>query len=77
MEDPLTSSRAGFRPEPDDHTAVYLSRPQVAERLGVARGTLNRYRLPAPDVVVGERGYGWSVETIDRWNAARPSRRTE
>lgn len=52
----------------------YLSRPQVAERLGITRGTIGRYRLPEPDAFIGTLP-GWMVETIDAWNAARPSRR--
>ena len=52
----------------------YLSRPEVAERIGVQRDTLNRYRLPEPDAYVG-RLPGWLPETVDRWNAERPSRR--
>jgi len=51
----------------------YLSRPEVAAHLNVARGTLNRYHLPPPDAFVGALP-GWKVETIDRWDAARPSR---
>lgn len=51
----------------------YLSRPEVAERIGVKPDTLNRYRLPEPDAVIG-RLKGWLPETIDAWNANRPSR---
>ncbi len=63
----------------------YLNRIEVAERIGVKYDTLNRYKLPEPDVIVGPvnddgtlpRGTvrGWSARTIDAWNAARPSRR--
>lgn len=49
----------------------YLSRSEVAERIGVKPSTLNRYRLPEPDAFVG-RARGWLPETIDAWNAARP-----
>ncbi len=52
---------------------IYLSSPEVAERLGVTRGTLNRYKLPAPDAMTGKTR-GWLPETIDAWNAARPGR---
>ena len=52
----------------------YLSRPEVAERIGVKPDTLNRYRLPEPDAQIGARLVGWLPETIDAWNAARPSR---
>jgi predicted DNA-binding transcriptional regulator AlpA len=52
----------------------YLSRPEVAERIGVKPDTLNRYKLPLPDAQIGSRLLGWLPETIDRWNAARPSR---
>ena len=63
------------RPLP--HTPrVYLSRPQVAARLGLARGTLNRYRLPPPDAMVGTLP-GWLPATIDRWDSQRPSKRKD
>ncbi|MCI2958232.1 XRE family transcriptional regulator [Agromyces atrinae] len=49
----------------------YLSTVEVAERLGVQRSTLGRYKLPTPDVMIGETR-GWTAETIDAWNEARP-----
>lgn len=49
----------------------YLSLTEVARRLGVTKGALARYKLPAPDVVVGSIR-GWSEQTIDEWNARRP-----
>jgi predicted DNA-binding transcriptional regulator AlpA len=52
----------------------YLSRPEVAERIGVKPDTLNRYRLPEPDAQIGARQVGWLPATIDAWNASRPSR---
>ncbi|MFT4288184.1 helix-turn-helix transcriptional regulator [Nocardioides sp.] len=52
----------------------YLSRPEVAERIGVKPDTLNRYKLPEPDAQIGARLVGWLPETIDRWNRSRPSR---
>ena len=55
----------------------YLSRPEVAERIGVKPDTLNRYKLPPADVQVGARLLGWLPRTIDAWNAARPSRRQD
>ena len=51
----------------------YLSRAEVAQRIGVAPSTLSRYKLPSPDAVVGDVR-GWLPETIDAWNAARPGR---
>lgn len=54
-------------------TERYLSMTEVAERLGITKGALARYRLPDPDVVVG-KARGWREETIDRWNASRPGR---
>ncbi|WP_156174972.1 MULTISPECIES: helix-turn-helix transcriptional regulator [Bacteria] len=51
----------------------YLSRAEVAERIGVAVGTLSRYTLPEPDAMTGTTR-GWLPETIDTWNAARPGR---
>lgn len=70
-------------------TVHYLNLAQFEERLGMARGSLSKFRLPDPDVVVGPvnddgsipRGTarGWTPETIDEWNAARPGqgRRTD
>jgi predicted DNA-binding transcriptional regulator AlpA len=51
----------------------YLSRPEVAERIGVKPDTLNRYKLPKPDAQIGSLP-GWLPATIDEWNAARPSK---
>lgn len=51
--------------------ARYLSRPEFAERIGVARGeSLSRYRLPEPDAQIGER-MGWLPETVDTWDSVR------
>ncbi|WP_119696783.1 helix-turn-helix domain-containing protein [Microbacterium halotolerans] len=50
---------------------AYLSRKQVAERIGVAQTTLSRYKLPDPDATIGDIR-GWLPETIDTWNAGRP-----
>ena len=71
---------------PDPTPRAYLSRAQVAERLGVESGTLSRYKLPPPDVVVGPLNddgtvpprtvRGWLPETIDEWNKHRPGRGT-
>ena len=54
-------------------TRRYLSLTDVAERLGITKGALARYKLPQPDVLVGH-ARGWSEKTIDAWNAARPGR---
>lgn len=35
---------------------------------------MGHYKLPEPDVIVGNRYKGWSQETIDAWVAARPGR---
>ena len=54
---------------------TYLSRTEVAARIGVKVPTLARYNLPAPDAVIGTTGRGtkgWLPETIDAWDAARP-----
>lgn len=56
-------------------TTRYLSRSDVAERIGVKPATLSRYELPEPDVIVGSASNaarGWLPETIDRWNDQRP-----
>lgn len=51
----------------------YLSRAEFAERIGVLTGTLSRYKLPEPDVMIGSTR-GWSAETVDAWNASRPGK---
>lgn len=51
----------------------FLSRTQVAERIGVTPGALSRYKLPKPDAWIGDVR-GWLPETIDAWQAARPGR---
>lgn len=59
-------------------TIRYLALPEVAEHLGLASGTLQRYRvegrLPPPDAQIGTRQVGWLPETIDEWQASRPGR---
>lgn len=52
----------------------YLSRAEFAERIGVLTGTLSRYKLPEPDAMIGSTR-GWTAETIDAWNAARPGKK--
>jgi len=53
----------------------YLTRPQIAALLGVARQTVDRYHLPPPDSTHGAaKEPGWLPATIDRWDAGRPSR---
>lgn len=51
----------------------YLSRTEVAERIGVTPGALSRYKLPDPDAMIGQ-ARGWTEQTIDDWQAARPGR---
>ncbi len=58
-------------------TEKYLSSSDFARRIGVSPNTLKRYKIPAPDIQIGITNrptYGWSVETIDAWNEARPGR---
>lgn len=62
----------------------YLSLAQVADAIGVQPGSLSRYKLPEPDVIIGPvnddgtlpRGTirGWLPGTITAWNASRPGR---
>lgn len=54
-------------------TRRYLSRREVAERVGVKPDTLGRYRLPEPDAVIGDVR-GWLPATIDKWHAKRRPR---
>ena len=51
----------------------YLSRTEVAKRIGVTPGALSRYRLPEPDAWIGDVR-GWLPKTIDAWHKARPGR---
>jgi hypothetical protein len=51
----------------------FLSRKEVAERLGVKTDSINGYDLPEPDATIGTHR-GWLPETIDRWRAMRPGR---
>lgn len=51
----------------------YLSRAELAERIGVKPDTLSRYKLPEPDAMIGDTR-GWTEATVDAWNAARPGR---
>lgn len=51
----------------------YLSRAEVAARIGVKPNTLSRYRLPEPDALIGTVR-GWLPDTIDRWHKSRPGR---
>ena len=53
---------------------LYLSRDQVAKRLGMKSvRSLSGIELPPHDVEVGIHK-GWLPETIDAWHAERPGR---
>ncbi|MDO4241406.1 MAG: XRE family transcriptional regulator [Microbacteriaceae bacterium] len=54
-------------------TQKFMSRAEVAEYIGVQPGTLDRYKLPEPDAIIG-RARGWLTGTIDKWNDERPGR---
>lgn len=60
-------------PDTPTQPVRFLSRPQVAARIGVKPDTLNRYRLPDPDAYIG-RLPGWLPATIDAWHAQRRPR---
>lgn len=52
----------------------YLSRAEIAERLGMKNvRSLSGIELPPHDVEVGIHK-GWLAETIDAWHAERPGR---
>jgi hypothetical protein len=52
----------------------YLSKQQIAERLGMRSSrSLSGIDLPPHDVEVGVHK-GWKPETIDAWHAERPGR---
>ena len=52
----------------------YLSRQEVAARIGIKNvRNLSGIELPPHDVEVGKHR-GWLPETIDAWHATRPGR---
>lgn len=51
----------------------YLSRAEVAARIGVRPDSLSRLALPEPDVIIGSVR-GWSAKTIDAWDRTRERR---
>jgi predicted DNA-binding transcriptional regulator AlpA len=59
------------------HMQRYLSLGEVADRCGLQLNTLKGYLrkgiLPAPDAQIG-RNRGWTVETIQKWEATRRPR---
>lgn len=62
-------------------TTEYLGTAAVAERVGLAVATIRSYILkdimPEADVTITTPSgplRGWSPETIDAWQAARPGR---
>lgn len=58
--------------------AKYLSRTEVAEMLGLTPGTIDTYKMPEPDAIIGATTNrptrGWLPETIHTWNENRPGR---
>ena len=57
-------------------TTDWLTISEIAEVTGLKVDTINKYRsrntLPDPDSVVGRTPI-WKRETIDSWNALRPT----
>lgn len=51
----------------------FLSRKEVAERLGVKTDSINGYDLPEADAEIGTHR-GWLPDTIDAWRLTRPGR---
>lgn len=56
---------------PTSEPTRYLTRSELAARIGVKPDTLNKYKLPPEDAVFGDRK-GWLPETVDVWNRSRP-----
>lgn len=52
----------------------YMSFTEIAEYIGIKTGALANYKIPEPDAYIG-RTRGWKRETIETWNANRPSNR--
>ena len=51
---------------------TYLSRTEVAERIGLKNvRSLSGLNLPPADVLVGDHA-GWDEDTIDAWQVTRP-----
>lgn len=77
--DEWNARRPGVRPNAENKdwhvmvhsTIVYLSVPEVAERIGVVRGAVNRYKLPLEDARISVYK-GYLPQTIDEWDARRP-----
>ncbi len=63
------SRRRGFRREP----VHFMTRPEVAEYMGLSRRGLTGVSMPLPDAVLGNR-VGWLPATIDLWQTQRPGR---
>lgn len=62
-------------------TTHYLSIVDLAAHINITPNTARAYRkqgrLPDPDVIIGQGQYtvaGWSTNTIDQWQHARPGR---
>lgn len=71
VEGAITRTGTG---NPGKEPLHFLSRTEVAEHLGLAGlHSLTGVELPEPDVTVGDRK-GWTVATIDEWQANRPGR---
>lgn len=80
----IGSNAQGWLPEVIDNpdswgdashkTIRYMSAPELARLIGVKRSTLNHYKLPPEDALIGNvRGY--LPETIDAWRERRPGMR--
>lgn len=52
---------------------TFLSRSEVAQRLGVKTDSINGYDLPEPDAKIGNHR-GWLPATIDAFKQSRPGR---
>ncbi|QGH80049.1 LamD-like protein [Gordonia phage NHagos] len=68
-------SKVADQADPDRGPVVkYLSRSEVAERIGLKSvRSLSGMRLPPHDAEVGNHK-GYLPENIDRWNETRPGR---
>lgn len=51
----------------------FIGRKEIAEMIGIKPCTLDNYKIPPPDAMIGN-ARGWTRETIEEWHKNRPGR---